>query len=229
MYIQNYTYLLILLAIAIAALVFGFRKKTGFRHNIRYLIPAILFSGIIFILWDYRFIQYNLWEFNPSYILGIHLSGVPLEEWLYYLIIPMVSVYVYELVKQKQVKIGKPNTYVAISMVLVILFALTAYFGRHKLYTFFTFFLLAIYFGYTTFRNRFKQYMKDFYLAFMVLLLPVFLFYVILTALPILIHDPEFTLGLFIYTVPVEDLARFFLMFLINVTIYEYLKNQRLY
>lgn len=229
MELKNFTYLLLMLALIIVPVVHSIKNGVGFYSKLKYLLPAILFSGAIFILWDIRFEELGIWQFNPEYISGIYFMNLPLSEWLYFLAIPFYAVYIYEVLKIKLPDFEKDNLFVAISLVLLVAFALIAYFGRTQLYTFFTFFLLSIYFGYTVFRNRFKKHYTKFYLAYFFSLVPFLIVSGILTALPVIKYNEEHILGLHIFTIPVENLAVFFLLLLMNITIYEYLKQQRFY
>lgn len=225
---KNFTYLLLMLALIIVPVIYSFKKEVRFYTKLKYLFPAILFSGAIFILWDIRFTELGIWQFNPGYILGIYFMKLPIEEWLFFLAVPFYSVFIYEVLKVKLPDFEKNNLFVAVSLVLLVVFALLAYFERTRLYTFFTFFLLAIYFGYTVFRNRFKKHYSHFYLTYFISLVPFLIVSGILTALPVVEYNQAHILGIHIFTVPIENLAYFFLLLLINVTIYEYLK-QRFY
>jgi len=226
---KNFTYLLLLLALIVIAILFGKNKKIVFRQNLKYLIPSIIFSGTIFILWDIRFNELGIWSFNPEYILGIYILKLPLEEWLFFVVMPTYCIYIFESLKIKLASFEKPNLFVAVSLVLLVIFVLIAYFARQKIYTFFTFFLLAIYFAYTIFRNRFKQYYTKFYLTYAVSLLLYLPLSVILTNRPIIEYNNLYLLGPRFFAMPVENFGYFFLLLLINTTIYEYLKQQRFY
>src|SRR5690606_19813920 len=119
----------------------------------------------------------------------------------------------------------KPNLAIAVSLLLLILFAVIAYTARQHLYSFFTFFLLTIYFGYTLFRNKFKPHYTKFYLTWLISLLPFLIIDGILTGLPIVEYNDIHTLGIRIFTIPVEDFFYLFLLLFINITIYEYMKK----
>jgi lycopene cyclase domain-containing protein len=118
---------------------------------------------------------------------------------------------------------------VAVSLVLLVVFGVLAWFSRKQLYPFFTFFLLTVYFGYTIFRNRFKQHLTKFYLAFAISVIPFFILRTITTSLPVISFNAGHTAGVLLLNMPVEDFGYFFLLFLMNVTIYEYLKERKYY
>lgn len=226
---QNFTYLLLMLGSLAVPLIFSFEKQVRFYTQLKYLFPAILFSGAIFIMWDLRFEELGIWRFNAEYVTGIYILNLPVEEWLFFLVIPYFGVFIYEVLKVKFSWFEKPNIFLAISLVLLVAFALLAYFARQRLYTFFTFFLLTIYFGYTVFRNRFKPHYTKFYLTWVVMLVPFLIVNGILTALPVVEYNDVHTLGIRFLTIPVEDFFYFFLLLLMNLTIYEYIKKQRFY
>ena len=226
---KNFTYLLLMLGSVIVPVIYSFESEVRYYSKLKYLFPAIIFSGAIFILWDIRFEELGIWKFNPEYVTGIYILNLPVEEWLFFLVIPYCCVFIYEILKVKLPHFDKNNLFVAVSLMLLVAFVLLAYFERRKLYTFFTFFLLSIYFGYTVFRNRFKPHYTKFYLAYLISLIPFLIVNGVLTALPVVEYNDVQNLGIRVFTIPIEDFAYFFLLLLMNVTIYEYLKQRRLY
>jgi lycopene cyclase domain-containing protein len=226
---RNFTYLLLMLGSLAVPLAFSFEKQVRFYSKLKYLFPAILFSGIVFILWDIRFEEAGIWSFNPQYITGIYLLNLPVEEWLFFLVIPYCCVFIYEVLNLKLAHVERPNLFLAVSLVLLLAFAMISWFARQKLYSFFTFFLLTIYFGYTVFRNQFKPHYTKFYLTWLIALIPFLIVNGILTSLPVVEYNDQYNLGLRIFTIPVEDFFYFFLLLIMNLTIYEYMKKQRFF
>lgn len=229
MELKNFTYLLLLLGSIAVPLALSFESQVRYYKKLKYLFPAIIFTGAIFIIWDIRFEELGIWKFNPEYILGIYILNLPLEEWLFFLVIPYCCVFIYEVLYVKIPRFEKPNLFTGVSLVGVLLSALLAYFAREKLYTFFNFFLLTIYLGYTVFRNRFKVHYTKFYIAYLISLIPFLIINGILTGLPVVEYNNAHNLGIRVITIPVEDFGYFFFLFLMNVTIYEFLKKQKYY
>ncbi len=229
MELKHFTYLLLMLVALVISVIFSFNKKVQFYKKLKYLLPAIIFTGVIFIIWDVRFTQLNIWRFNPDFISKLTILNLPVGEWLFFIAVPWFSMLIYETLKIKLNRFEQPNFFLALSLVLLVLFGLLAWFSREKIFTFFTFFLLTIYFGYTIFRNRFKPYYTKFYLAYFFALLPFLVIRVIQTELPVVIYNSAQILGPRIINVPVENLGYFFLLLLMNVTIFEYLKERRFY
>ena len=113
--IQNLSYLSLLLVYLVIPVVLSFQKKVRFVFRLKFIIPAIIFSGAIFIMWDIRFTEMNIWSFNPDYLSGIQLLNLPIEEWLGFVVIPLSSIYIYEWLKLRFENFEKPNIFVIIS------------------------------------------------------------------------------------------------------------------
>ena len=226
---QNIVYILLLLIFFLTTLIVNLKRKDNFLSKLKYLFPAMLFSAIIFITWDIRFTELGIWKFNPEFVLGIKFKNIPVEEGLFFFGVPFFSVYIYEILGNRFERFNKPNIFVGIGLVLLLVFGCIAYFFRKNLYPFFTFFLLTVYLGYTIFRNNFKKNYPNFYLSFLFALIPFLLLRGILTAFPVITFDSEHLLNVQIFTVPVEDLAYFFLLHLMNITIFEYLRVRQFY
>jgi len=226
---KNFTYLILLIASVSVPLALSFDKKVQYYKKLKYVLPAILITGVFFILWDINFTKAKIWGFHPEYNLGIDIKGLPLEEWLFFVCIPYACVFIYEVIKVYFEKYEYPNPFLVLSLFFIIGFALISYFYRHQLYTFFTFLLSAVYLGYTVFRNKFKPHITKFYFAYFVSLLPFLVVNGILTSLPVVEYNSLHILNIRILNIPVEDFSYLFLMLLMVITIYEFLKERRYY
>lgn len=224
---KQFTYLVLSVALLPLLLLTGPNKMSRLRETLKYMIPGILFSVAIYIIWGTRFNQIGVYTFNPDFITGITLWELPLENWIFLFVVSLVSLQVYNWVKIRFTAFEKPNLFLAVSLILVVVFGLSAYIFRQKLYSFFTFFLLSVYFAYTIFRNRFKKHYTKFYVTYFVVIIPVILVKGILTSLPVISYNPAATIGVSIVRIPVEDLAYFFLLLLMNISIFEYLNERR--
>lgn len=226
---SQFTYAGLLLAAIAAPLALSFDKKVQFYTKWKYLFPAILLTALVFVFWDARFTQIGIWHFNSQFTLGINYLGMPIEEWLFFIVIPYCSLFVYEVVKTYLPNFGAGNFWAAVSLALTLAFGIICYLFHQQAYTFFNFLFLTVYLGYTIFRNRFKHHLGHFYLAFALCLIPMLVINGILTALPVVQYHPDHIMGWRIFEMPVEDLGYFFLLLLMNTTIYEILYERRLF
>ncbi|AOP54811.1 lycopene beta-cyclase subunit alpha [Brevibacterium aurantiacum] len=58
------------------------------------LIPIIL----IFSLWDIIAIDRDHWTYNQQFVTGIHIGNLPLEELVFFIVIPICALLSYEAV-----------------------------------------------------------------------------------------------------------------------------------
>lgn len=226
---KNYTYLLLLIGSIAVPLALSFDKNVQYYKNLKYILPAILVTAAIFIVWDINFTEANVWNFNHEYTLGKDIKGLPIEEWLFFLVIPYACVFIYEVLKFYLKKQEFANPFLVFSLFLMVGFALISYFFRHQAYTFLTFLFAAVYLGYTVFRNKFKPYITKFYFAYFVSLLPFLIVNGVLTSLPVVEYNSAHILNFRIINIPIEDFSYLFLMLLMVTTIYENLKENKYY
>jgi lycopene cyclase domain-containing protein len=226
---KNFTYLILMLASVAVPLVLSFDKNVRYYKNLKYIFPAIFVTGTIFILWDINFTRQRIWGFNSEYLIGIDLKGLPIEEWLFFLVIPYSCVFIYEVLKFYLKKYEFANPFLVFSLVLIVGFGLIAFLFRHQAYTFLTFLFSTVYLTYTVFRNQFKQHITKFYFSYFVSLLPFVIVNGILTSMPVVEYSSQHIMNIRFINIPLEDFSYFFLMHLMVTTIYEYIKERRFY
>ena len=81
-------YFKILLFSFIIPFITSFNSKIKLNNYFSSLFIALLASAIPFILWDIYFTYLGVWGFNPKYHSGILVINLPLEEILFFIIIP---------------------------------------------------------------------------------------------------------------------------------------------
>lgn len=229
MEIKNFTYLILLVGSISVPLFLSFDKKVQYFKSLKYILPAIFITAFIFWIWDIGFTKAKVWSFNQEFTLGINLMGMPIEEWLFFIVVPYCCIFIYEVLKfylKKQEFLGLFQT---LSLFLIGGFALISFFFRHQIYTVVTFLLSALYLGYTVFRGRFKPHITKFYFAYFVSLIPFMIVNGILTSLPVVEYNPLHILNIRILNIPIEDFSYLFLMLLMAITIYEVIKERRFY
>lgn len=91
---------LILLAVCIAApFILSFSKKLDFYSSPRRLIFSIGVPFILFVIWDVIVTARGHWSFNPAYIIGFRIYNLPIEEILFFIVIPFCGIFTWECVK----------------------------------------------------------------------------------------------------------------------------------
>lgn len=206
-------------------LVFSFDSKVRFSRYWRYFFAATVFPAAFFIVWDYTFTQRGIWGFNSQYLVGIDLGILPLEEILFFVVVPFACVFIYESLRSyiKQDYLGKVSKQITVALLVVL--AIATILNPTKTYTVVTFGLVALLLLLLQFVVK-VNYMGWFYLAYLVHLIPFLLFNGVLTALPVVQYNNTQNLGIRLYTIPVEDTMYSMLLLLMNIALYEWLKSR---
>jgi lycopene cyclase domain-containing protein len=224
----HYTYFLILAASLAGPLALSFDKKVAFYKKWRYLFPAMLLPAALYILWDMYFTARGVWHFNQNYITGIKLYNLPVEEVLFFFIVPYCCVFIYECIRTYFPRLKNKPAADVILMLLALALWMTGIIFYNKYYTSWTFILNAVFI--TTlyfFRNYFKAFdATSFLVSFCIMLIPFLIVNGFLTAIPVVLYNDAENLGFRIYTIPFEDTFYGMLLILMTVVIYEKLKAE---
>lgn len=224
----HYTYFLILAASLAGPLALSFDKKVGFYKNWKYLFPAMIIPALLYVFWDIYFTSIGVWHFNEDYITGIKIFNLPIEEMLFFFIVPYCCVFIYACIRSYFPDLkNKKNADIFLKGLAAILL-ITGIICFDKYYTSWTFistgiFILIIY----LFRNYFKSFdAVSFIVSFIICLVPFLIVNGFLTSIPVVLYNDAENLGLRIYTIPFEDVFYGMLLILMNIVIYEKLKIQ---
>lgn len=95
---DRWQYLLVLTAcLAITAPLEAFGP--GVYRQSRRLIKAVFPVAAVFLLWDELAVAAHVWSYNSAYITGLGIPfGVPIEEVLFFLVIPVCALLTYNAV-----------------------------------------------------------------------------------------------------------------------------------
>lgn len=224
---NHYTYFIILAASLVGPLLLSFDKKVAFYKKWKYLFPAMVIPALLYITWDIYFTAKGIWSFNENYITGIKLSNLPVEEVLFFFVVPYCCVFIYECLRSYFPHIkNKPQGNRVLKLLAVALF-ITGIIFYNKGYTSYTFIFLSVCIAIIyLFRKFFTSFdASSFLISYLVILIPFLVVNGFLTAIPVVLYNNAENLGIRIYTIPFEDIFYGILLILMNVTIYEKLKN----
>lgn len=187
------------------------------------IIPALLY-----IVWDIYFTTKGVWSFNEAYITGIKLYNLPLEEVLFFFIVPYCCVFIYACIRSYFPNLVNKKSADWILKGLAVLLLLTGIIYFDKYYTGWTFiftgaFILIIY-SVRKFFNSFDA--VSFLVSYAICLIPFLIVNGFLTAIPVVIYNDAENLGIRIYTIPFEDVFYGMLLILMNIVLYEKLKSR---
>jgi lycopene cyclase domain-containing protein len=62
------------------------------------LLAAIVPAAVVFITWDLAATAAGHWHFDPAQTFAVRLWGLPLEEYAFFLVIPLAGILTFEAV-----------------------------------------------------------------------------------------------------------------------------------
>lgn len=223
-------YFWIILGTIVFPFLLSFDKKIHFYTHWKTIFPAILLVGIFFLIWDNYFTEQEVWGFNSKYLQGIYLFRLPLEEVLFFLVVPYACLFVYEVIRGyfPNLKLDLLGRAFAFAMVLSGLL-LTIFYLRNW-YTMTACSLSTLLIIGIHFRAR-ARWFNYFALTFLVCLIPFLIVNGALTGFftdePIVWYSENHIMGIRIGTIPLEDLYYNLSMLLPMVLIHEVLLRNR--
>lgn len=225
---QHYTYFIILATALAGPLLLSFDKKVAFYKNWKYLFPTMVLPAIFYITWDIFFTAKGVWSFNENYITGIRLLNLPIEEVLFFFIVPYCCVFIYECIRTYFPQLQNRKLADVILKVIAIVLLIAGVIFYKKLYTASTFLLTEIFIACI---YLFKKYFLNFdaasfLVAYIIILLPFLAINGLLTSIPVVLYNNMENTGIRIATIPIEDIFYGMLLILMNIAIYEKLKNR---
>lgn len=186
------------------------------------VIPALFY-----IAWDIYFTSKTVWHFNEQYIVGAKLVNLPIEEVLFFFIVPYCCVFIYECIRcyLPLLKQNKTADKILISISIILLVIGIFYYDRF--YTSWTFVFNFIFIGMLYFfRKAFRSFDAiSFLLSYLICLIPFLIVNGLLTSIPVVIYNDAENLGYRIYSIPVEDIFYGMLLVMMNIVLYEKLKQ----
>jgi lycopene cyclase domain-containing protein len=205
--------------------VLSFDKKVHFYKSWRFIWPGMAVTGLFFLFWDVLFTVKGVWSFNPQYIIGINLGGLPLEEILFFITVPFACIFIYACLNYYiKWQISNRLTRI-IGILIIVLSILGLVFYYDRLYTIITFGLLLTLMPLLQYIFKVK-WLNRFYLAYLIALIPFYIVNGILTSIPVVIYNNGENIGKRIGTIPVEDHFYLMILLLMNIGFFEYFKDK---
>jgi len=222
----NYTYLFLMLFTLAGPLALSFDSRVRYVTKWPLLVPGILISLVYFVLWDSWFVHEGIWSFNPDYIIGWELFRLPMEEWLFFIMVPFACLFIYECCNYyiKKDWLGKSAYYINAALIVILL--VVVFFRYDKVYTMMNFMSAIVLMLLHQFVFK-PKWLGRFYISYIFSLIPFFLVNGVLTALPVVSYNDAENLGIRIGTIPIEDSIYCLLLLLMNTTFFEWMRQKK--
>ena len=184
------------------------------------MLPSIVIIATFYIICDIYLTGRGVWGFNPRYHLAVYIFDLPIEEVLFFILIPYASIFLHDsfVLYFPEIKLNE-KTGKILTVMLIFTFVLVALFHTDKTYTVYSssLMILALFlslFDKTALINRF-------YITFLIIIIPFLLVNAVLTGSfieqEVVWYNNHENLGIRIFTIPVEDFGYGFSLILFNL------------
>ena len=224
---EKWTYAILLLASLSVPLIRSFEQKVAFYRKWPELFAGILVMMLVFIPWDIVFTRMGVWSFNYRYVAGIFFLDLPLEEWLFFIIITYCCVFIYEVLKFFFPQFHFPKVAYILTILLGLFTIVTALLNTGKIYTFSVMVLTGTLLVLQLVIKSHKTWLSHFYFMYFISLIPFYIVNGVLTKLPIVSYENSENLGIRFQSIPVEDAFYLLSMMVLTLMVYEFLRNKR--
>ena len=223
-----FLYLLLNIGSVSIPFLYSFEKKMRFIKHWKSVLLSLTIVASIFLIWDAIFTKNGVWGFNPDYHLNYLLFQMPIEEWMFFFCIPYSSVFIHfslEFFKPKLLLSEKLTRFITLFLILMLIPVVILNSGKEYTFVNYSFLIFTLVIG-----LRFGlQYLRRFYIAFLIILIPFLLVNGVLTGTgleePVVWYNNDENLGVRLLTIPIEDIGYAFTMIFSNVFLIEKFKK----
>ena len=77
--------------------------RVGVLRRLKRVLLSILPTALIFLIWDFYAVSQGHWWFDENQVVGIYgPRGIPLEEFLFFLVVPLAALLTIEAVRSQR-------------------------------------------------------------------------------------------------------------------------------
>ena len=99
---RQLTYLALLAGCLLGTLPLELVLRTRVYARWRRLLAALTPGLLLGVAWDEYAVRHGHWHFDRRYLVGLRLAGLPIEEVLFFLVIPTCAVLTLEAVRRRR-------------------------------------------------------------------------------------------------------------------------------
>jgi lycopene cyclase domain-containing protein len=209
----------------------SFDKKLRFYTQWKELFIAILVVAVFYILADIYMTKNGVWGFNPRYHSTLVLYKLPIEEWLFFIVIPYASIFLHEafILYFPFIKLSKSRTKY-ITFILIFFLGIVFILNYQKAYTAYISGITVLSLIFSIFDK--SEIISRFYITFLLILIPFIAVNAILTGSlienEVVWYNNSENLGLRFLTIPIEDFAYAFSLIMFNLLLKGLVKRKLL-
>ena len=209
--------------------LFSFHHKIKFNKYFLVVFITLISSSIPFILHDIFFTYLKVWGFNKEHHADVLLNNLPLEEILFFFIIPFCCLFTYFVFKKLEIfNLPYNRKFFSRLSFILLIFGLGFYENLYTLFVFLvaSFCLLNISYS----KSKWNGYFLSTYII--ISLVPFLIVNGILTGYPDVENSPVWynsseIIGFRVLNIiPIEDFFYSFILFYFNVSLFEFYSSK---
>ena len=221
-------YLLLIVVTIFFPLVLSFDKRVHFYTQFKALFAAIIVIGSGFVAWDIWFTKMGIWGFNPEHLIGVKLFNLPIEEVLFFVVVPFACVFIHNVTstyfpRKTDTSTAKNFTYLWIVGAFVL-----SIINFDHYYTVSATFLSGLTALFLL--KKTSYYISNIWRTFIIVVIPFLIINGALTGsftnTPVVWYNDAHNLGLRILTIPVDDLFYNFTLIIGIILLRDYFQTK---
>lgn len=222
---MTYAFLLINLFLLLIPAALAFDRQNFKAIGFKFMIPAVLITGIIFSAFAVFFSLFRIWSFNEAYLMGISYRDLPLEQYLFSFTFSFAALSIYAYLNARYPNNHLQKFSLSVSNLMIGVCVAFIFFAYAKWYTAITFSVLLLLLLYIEYLNKLR-FMYRFYRAYLVSLIPFYICFWFISNLPIITYNNLETVKLRLFAIPLENHFYMMAMILLATYLQEMFKNK---
>lgn len=197
-------YFFILLFSALIPIIFSFENNLKFYKKFPIVLVSIIPTAFVFLMWDYFATKNRHWGFNEKYVAGIYFLNLPIEEILFFFVIPYCGIFLYAVANfyLRNIRLNI-NRYIFYLISFIFLLSTLLYdIGE---YTFLVSVFLSLFFLLYSIINFQGLNSSVFWISIFITYIPFIIVNYLLTAPPIVWYNYNSIVGIKFLSIPIED------------------------
>jgi len=224
---MKWTYLILIVGTLLCPLLLSFDKHVRYNKSWKSALFAAFIIAIPFLIWDIIFTYNGFWGFTPEYLSGLYIYNLPIEEVLFFIVVPFACTFIYEVIKyffrSYSMKVFNAAFHMAIPLYAMGL-VLISDFGYYTL-------TVVISSSIILFWQLKSHDLKFIALAFILSLVPFFIVNGILTGCcteePVVWYSEAQKVAPRLFTIPMEDILYSYTLVVANILLFERIQRKR--
>ncbi len=225
-------YLILLVSSIFIPFILSFDKKVQFYKIWSTLFPSIFIVAAVYLTADIYFVKRGIWGFNPDYHSQIILLGLPVEEWLFFIVIPYSCIFIHYVLVSYYPDLALSDSFVRmLTIILIVILIAVTLMYYDRTYTLFNFSLLILALLLALLDR--SGLLNRYYFSFLIILVPFFIVNGILTGTfiheEVVWYNNSEIIGFRLFTVPIEDIGYAFSLVLLNLLLINRFRSIKLF